>query len=54
MHPRSAGRLADTEVAVKADGTLLGFLHNLYTARRTGATTTGSAVRGYLSATFAT
>ncbi len=29
------------------DGQLLGFLHNLYTARRSGATTTGSAVRGY-------
>ena len=28
---------------------LLGFLHNLYTARRTGAATTGSAVRGYAS-----
>ncbi len=29
------------------DGRLLGFLHNLYTARRSGAATTGSAVRGY-------
>ncbi len=29
------------------DGQLLGFLHNLFTARRSGATTTGSAVRGY-------
>ncbi len=31
------------------DGRLDGFLHNLYTARRTGAPTTGSAVRGYAS-----
>ncbi|MBK5289044.1 MAG: TldD/PmbA family protein [Acidimicrobiia bacterium] len=31
------------------DGRLESFLHNLYTARRTGAQTTGSAVRGYAS-----
>ncbi len=31
------------------DGRLEGFLHNLYTARRAGTTTTGSAVRGYAS-----
>jgi PmbA protein len=36
-------------VALVRDGTLLGFLHNLYTARRTGSATTGSAVRGYAS-----
>lgn len=30
-------------------GVLLGFLQNLYTARRSGSTTTGSAVRGYAS-----
>src|SRR5437016_569305 len=29
-----------------AGGTLLGYLHNTYTGRRSGATTTGSAVRG--------
>ena len=31
------------------DGRLVGFLHNLYTARRAGTRTTGSAVRGYAS-----
>ena len=31
------------------NGRLEGFLHNLYTARRTGTQTTGSAVRGYAS-----
>ena len=31
------------------DGRLEGFLHNLYTARRAGAQTTGSAVRSYAS-----
>lgn len=31
------------------DGRLEGFLHNLYTARRAGTQTTGSAVRGYAS-----
>jgi len=36
-------------VPLVRDGTLLGFLHNLYTARRTGSATTGSAVRGYAS-----
>jgi PmbA protein len=36
-------------VPLVRDGTLMGFLHNLYTARRSGAATTGSAVRGYAS-----
>jgi PmbA protein len=36
-------------VPLVRDGTLEGFLHNLYTARRSGAATTGSAVRGYAS-----
>jgi PmbA protein len=36
-------------VHLVVDGRLLGFLHNLYTARRSGAVTTGSAVRGYAS-----
>ncbi len=31
------------------DGRLQGFLHNVYTARRSGARTTGSAVRGFKS-----
>jgi Predicted Zn-dependent proteases and their inactivated homologs len=31
------------------DGRLEGFLHNLYTGRRAGTQTTGSAVRGYAS-----
>lgn len=31
------------------DGRLEAFLHNLYTARRAGTTSTGSAVRGYAS-----
>ncbi len=31
------------------EGRLVGFLHNLYTARRGGIATTGSAVRGYAS-----
>lgn len=31
------------------DGVLQGFLHNSYTARRLGARSTGSAVRGYAS-----
>jgi PmbA protein len=33
-----------------AAGVLVGFLHNVYSARRAGATTTGSAVRGFKSA----
>lgn len=36
-------------VALVENGQLLGFLHNLYTARRSGAQTTGSAVRSYAS-----
>lgn len=32
-----------------ADGVLLGYLQNVYTGRRSGAGTTGSAVRGYTS-----
>lgn len=32
------------------DGMLRGFLHNVYTGRRSGAGTTGSAVRGFKSA----
>jgi PmbA protein len=36
-------------VPLVRDGTLLGFLQNLYTARRTDTATTGSAVRGYAS-----
>jgi PmbA protein len=36
-------------VPLVRDGVLLGFLQNLYTARRSGAATTGSAVRGYAS-----
>jgi len=32
------------------DGGLAGFLHDVYTARRAGTTTTGSAVRGFKSA----
>jgi PmbA protein len=35
--------------ALIAGGVLQGFLHNVYTARRAGATTTGSAVRGFTS-----
>jgi PmbA protein len=37
------------EVPLVRDGVLTGFLHNLYTARRSNALTTGSAVRGYAS-----
>ncbi len=36
-------------VPLVREGVLVGFLHNLYTARRSGAATTGSAVRGYAS-----
>ncbi len=36
-------------VTLVRGGQLLGFLHNLYTARRAGARTTGSAVRSYAS-----
>jgi PmbA protein len=36
-------------VALVEGGVLLGFLQNLYTARRSGTRTTGSAVRGYAS-----
>lgn len=36
-------------VTLVREGRLLGFLHNLYTARRAGSRTTGSAVRSYAS-----
>jgi len=36
-------------VPLIADGVLQGFLQNVYTGRRSGAGTTGSAVRGYTS-----
>jgi len=36
-------------VTLVAEGRLLGFLQNLYTARRAGTDTTGSAVRSYAS-----
>jgi PmbA protein len=36
-------------VELIVDGHLRGFLHNVYTARRSSATTTGSAMRGFKS-----
>ncbi len=36
-------------VELIVDGHLQGFLHNIYTARRSGARTTGSAMRGFKS-----
>ena len=41
--------LATRRNALIEDGVLRKFLHNSYTARRTGAASTGSAVRGYAS-----
>ncbi|MGZ4676042.1 MAG: TldD/PmbA family protein [Acidimicrobiia bacterium] len=47
--PTDGEGLPTQRVTLVEDGRLLGFLHNLYTARRTGARSTGSAVRGYAS-----
>lgn len=41
--------LASRPVPLLADGVLRGFLHNTYTARRAGTSSTASAVRGYSS-----
>ena len=54
--PRSLGAdthdgegLAHRRNPLVVDGILQGFLHNTYTARRSGAASTGSAVRGFSS-----
>ncbi len=41
--------VATRRTVLIADGVLQGFLQNVYTGRRSGAGTTGSAVRGYTS-----
>ena len=41
--------LATRRIELVSEGVLQGFLHNSYTARRAGTTSTGSAVRGYKS-----
>jgi PmbA protein len=41
--------VASRRVNLVEDGVLQGFLHNTYTARRAGTSTTASAVRGYRS-----
>lgn len=41
--------LATRQNILLEEGRLLGFLHNSYTGRRSGQSSTGSAVRGYMS-----
>ncbi|HEY7440201.1 MAG TPA: TldD/PmbA family protein [Acidimicrobiia bacterium] len=45
--PRDSEGVPTRRTELVSSGTLVGFLHNVYTARRSGVRTTGSAVRGF-------